>query len=143
MSRTFMPPDGSRGANLDDIRDNLYTDDPGGAVIYHDYAIRRVKTYAVFESEIRSFSTFNALEKLAFSAATSFVSLAAGIWINAAFAGSATAAGTILSCVVAPGFCVLALVALLSAVWAIRRRKFVWSAIDRESRSEIEPTINV
>jgi hypothetical protein len=143
MSIDFMPPAGSRGAIVDGIRSDLYTNDPSGAAISPDYTIRKVKIYAVFESEIRSFGTFNTLEKLAFSAASGLASLAAAIWINAAFAGSATTAGTILSWVVAPVFCALALAALLSAKWAMRQRKSVWLAIDRESRSEIAPTISV
>jgi hypothetical protein len=121
-----------------DTSPNLSTEVPRGAVISTVYARRDVKAYPVFQSEVRSFSTFNTLEKVAFSAAASFVSLAGGIWINASFTGTPTPEGTILSRVVAPGLCGLALIALILAILAIRLRKSVWLAIDKESASEAE-----
>jgi hypothetical protein len=135
MSIAFMPPGGSRGEIKDDVRSNLHTEDAAGAVIYPDYATREVKIYPVFESEVRSLSAFNTLGNVAFSVAASLASTATGIWINAAFAGNPTAEGTILSRVFAPCLCALALAVLLLALWAIRQRKSVWSAIDRESKS--------
>ncbi len=102
-----------------------------------------MKAYPVFQSEVRSFTTFNTLEKVAYSASASFVSLAVGIWINASFSGAPTPEGTVLSHVVAPGLCGLSLVAVGLAILANRLRKSVWTAIDRESKSDIDlpPTV--
>jgi hypothetical protein len=124
-----------------DAPSEVTTEVPRGAVISTVYTRREVKAYPVFQSEVRSFSTFNTLEKVAYSASASFVSLAAGIWINASFSGAPTPEGAILSHLVAPGLCGLSIITLGLAFMANRLRKSVWVTIDRESKSETEQTL--
>ncbi len=109
---------------------------PIGATITTAYVARSVRAFAVLESEVHTLSFFNTLAATLFSVASAFLSFAVGIWSNAAFTDKATPAGAILAKVGAPVLCVLAVVALCLALWALRARGSTLTTIRNESRSE-------
>ena len=110
---------------------------PSGATIETAYVGREVKVYGVLESEVRMITVFNTLSTTFFSLSASVASIAIGIWTNAAYAGAPTAAGTILSGVIAPGLCALSLIFLAVAIWARMSRGTTWSLIQQESKQKI------
>ena len=64
----------------------------------------------------------------------SLVSIAGGIWTNAAFVTDPTAAGEILSGVVAPLLCVVSALFFLAGMYARTMRGDALAAIKRESK---------
>jgi hypothetical protein len=114
-------------------------DTPGelarGATISTAYVGRQVKAYAVFDSEVSTLSTLNAISTVCVGLTSGFMSLALGILANAAFAERETPAGSIMVKFVVPALFVLALIAFLIAIMAIRHRRESWKAVQTESKS--------
>jgi hypothetical protein len=108
---------------------------PRGAILTTAYAEREVKVLAVLENEVQTISTFNTLTTAFFSAGTSLISIAVGIWANGAFSEKLTPEGTVLSHFGAPILCVLGLLMYYLASWAYRTRKSALDSIRAESKS--------
>lgn len=115
---------------------NISTDSTRGATIYTAYTDRKVRAYPVFENEIKTFNLFNTLATIAIAIGSSFLSFAVGILTNAMFVEDVTAAGEIMSRVVAPVLGILAVVAFILSVWAAKSRGTTWDTIKNESSSD-------
>jgi len=105
-----------------------------GAIITMAYVGREVKTFGVLEPELQTLAFFNTLSTILFSLTSSFVSIAIGIWVTAAFTEKPTPAGELLVRVGAPVLCALALVALVLGLWALWSRHSTVKAIRERSK---------
>ena len=107
---------------------------PPATWVTHAYVERELKVYAVLESEVKTFAMFNSISTGCFSVGAGLVSLAGGIWTNAAFVTDQTAAGEILSGVVAPVLCSLSAIFFFAGMYARTMRGDALEAIKRESK---------
>lgn len=114
----------------------ISTEQLHGATIRTVYGEREVRILAVLENEVSSLSTFNMLTTVFLSVGASLISLAVGIWTNAAFASQPTPEGTILSRFVGPLLCALSLVMFGLAHWAYKTRKSTLDTIRSETKSK-------
>jgi hypothetical protein len=107
-----------------------------GATISTAYVGRQMKAFAIVENEVRTISMMNTLAIIFFSIGTTLLGYAVGIWTNSMFADKLTPEGSILSHVIAPILCALALTLGCLGIWAIRSRSTTWNAIRQESFRE-------
>src|SRR5690349_20980146 len=126
MAKPSIPPKVPPGA----------TTTPPASWVTHAYVERELKVYAVLESEVKTFAMFNSLSTGCFSAGASLVSIAVGIWTNAAFVTEPTPAGEILAGVVAPALCALSLLFVIAGLVARSMRGTALEAIRRESKQK-------
>ena len=114
----------------------ISTESPRGATITHAYGERKVKTYAVLESEMKSISQFNTQSTTFSSIASALFALAAAIWTNAAFVTEKTLPemGRLMAWFGAPLLCALSIVFLVLGYNARKSRNEIWQTIDSETK---------
>jgi hypothetical protein len=113
---------------------------PRGAFIETAYVERAVRAYAVYEHEVDSISRLNGLSSIFFSLSASLVSIAAGVWVNAAFVDKLGAEGRILCWVIAPALCLFSVIFSGLGYWAVRSRRTVWGDIKQQSVQKLPST---
>ena len=125
--------DGPKHLDADEYSSSPPSDNPAGATLVTAYARRSLRAYPILDSELRNLSYFNTLSATCFSVMSALISFAVGIWVNALFVENPPAQGKILSHIVAPAFCAVAVVALGLGIWAICSRTNTWRDIRRSS----------
>jgi hypothetical protein len=110
--------------------------EPHGATISSEYVGRKVRVYAVLDTELREVAFFNTLANIFLSVGSGLFSIAVGIWIGATFADRPTPEGTVLAHFMAPVLCVLAVACGGIALWALNARKSAISVIREQSEPQ-------
>lgn len=122
--------------DADEYSSSPPSDNPAGALIVTAYAKRNLRAYPVLASELKNLSMLNTLSTISFSSMGAFISFAVGIKTNAFFVERPPPEGIILSNVVAPASLVLAVIAFVLGIWAIRSKSSTWSDIRQESSGQ-------
>ena len=99
------------------------------------YVERKMKVYAVTESEVDSLSTRNAQATAFYSAGAFFLSASLSVWVNAVFYTDIPPAASVAKIYGAPLVLILAIVLFALGLHAAKSRKSTWEAIKRESGS--------
>src|SRR5688572_17510109 len=92
---------------------------PQGALVHTDYVARTMKAYAIYDVEVDAISRFGTLATVCFSASSFLLSLAAAIWVNAAFVEKLVPEAKILAYVVAPLLTAIAIGGIGLGIWAL------------------------
>jgi protein-S-isoprenylcysteine O-methyltransferase Ste14 len=111
-----------------------------GSSVVPLYVERRMKVYAITESEFGSLSTLNAQTTMFSSIASLVLGIAVSIWVNALFYTEMPAPAYVAKVFVAP-ILVLIAVAFYYLAWHARKnRTSAWSVIQAESvaRASVE-----
>lgn len=116
---------------MEGLRKPIRVDD--GSTVEPAYVARQVKVYGVLEGEVSTISLFNTLATFFFSAGFSFVSMAVGIWADAAYVDNPAPAGLVLSHSGAPLLIVVAIACFGLAGWAVWNKGSLWKKIREES----------
>jgi hypothetical protein len=110
-----------------------------GSSVVPLYVERRMKVYAITDSEFSSVSMLNAQTTTFFSIGLAILSAAVSIWINAVFYADAPPAAVVAQKYVAPCGVLLALSFFWLAFRAIQNRQSTWERIKEESASLATP----
>src|SRR5258708_4114808 len=107
-----------------------------GSSVVPLYVERKMKVYAITDSEFESVSMLNAQTTIFSSIGLAILSAAGSIWANAVFYTEAPPAAIVAQKYVAPFGVLLALCFFLLAWRAVKSRKSTWERIKEESASQ-------
>jgi hypothetical protein len=99
------------------------------------YVERKMKVYAITESEVESLSTRNAQATAFYSAGAFFLSAALSVWVNAVFYTDLPPTAVVAKYFGAPLILLIALILFGLGFHATKSRKSTWEAIKLESVS--------
>ena len=106
-----------------------------GSSVVPLYVERKMKVYAVTESEFASLSSLNAQTTIFTSVGFAILSAALSIWVNALFYTDVPASAYVAKVYIAPATVFIGLVFFVLAVYAHRARQSTWAQIKSKSSS--------
>lgn len=104
-----------------------------GVQVNNLYTQRRIKYYAITESEAVVLASENVNASVYFSLASFLVGIAISIWVNALFYTTVNASGELARSYVAPVLLLVGVVSLFMGIAARRRGSSLWSEIKTAS----------
>lgn len=113
-----------------------------GSIVVNNYVQRNVKVLAIHEHEVDNVSFMNGLSSVCFSIMSALVGFSVSTWVNAAFQSEWSPAARILSSVVAPGACILAVLFLVAGLLALDRKNSTLKTIKSQSISQQQISSN-
>ena len=104
-----------------------------GATIESEYVARKMKVYAVVESDLELIAWFSTLSTFFFSLGASCISLALGIWLNDAAVATPTPQQNVLDKDVAWGLIILGIIFMFIGCLAFYFRGAKWKKIFKDT----------
>ena len=106
-----------------------------GATLRPLYTERSQRMYVIPENELNQISHLNTLSTIFFSVGSALISIAIGVWVDAAFQTEPiSATAEVLKSVVLPISVVLGVLCYAGVIWQICARKSMLNTIKKESR---------